>query len=136
MKSIAAVIVVLSCVAAPTFAGPIRESAARQTPAPAAPDAKPKAMVRKNPDLYWGGIAMAGIGGWMLGTGLGQQHTIVCGGGSTLVACEETGANKGMLIGVGAGVMGAGIVLSAIGGQKVAVSPTRQGVLVRSRLTF
>jgi hypothetical protein len=124
MNTILCVALASSLIASSAVAGPIRESAARQTPAPAAPDAKPKQMERRNADLYWGGIAMAGIGGWMLGTGLGQQHTIVCGGGSTLVACEESGANKGMLIGVGAGVMGAGIVLSAIGGKKVAVSPT------------
>lgn len=137
MKRLIAVVMCVVCMAPAVFAaGPVETSAASALTQQVQDTNKPK-MERKNPELYWGGIAMAGIGGWVLGWGLGTpQKSVTCFGGFSVVSCAESGGNRGMLIGVGAAVMSAGVVMGAIGGKKVAVSPTLGGFRVSSTASF
>jgi hypothetical protein len=83
----------------------------------------------RNPDLYWSGVVMAGLGGWTLGMGLGTKHQVTCAAIFSIVTCEETGANRSALLGVGAALIGTGAVLGAYGGKRVTIAPSLRGVV-------
>jgi hypothetical protein len=110
--------------AAPAFAQQVQDGTTKKTE-------------RKNPEMYWTGVGVSAIGGFMIGWGLGEKETVTCGGTFYVVSCEQTGAHKGMYIGVGAALVGAGAALSILGGKRVTVAPTRGGgVVVQSRVKF
>lgn len=95
-----------------------------------APEQKPP---RRSPGMYWGGAALAGVGGAILGWAIPMQHEITCNGFGSFVTCLETGTNKGALLGAGAALMASGMAISIIGGQRVSVAPSRRGVTASYR---
>ena len=84
---------------------------------------------RRNAEMYWGGLMLSGLGGFTLGYALTMQHDVTCVNFGAFVTCQETGANRGALIGIGAVAIGAGWALSGYGGKRVAVAPTRNGIV-------
>ena len=126
------VVVAALCLAltTPAFAqqdGPIARTAATQQPA-----AQPIPKTRmKNSGMYVGGLVLSGVGGFMLGRGIVMEKGAVCAGGFGIVACEEVGSSKNLLILGGAALAGTGILLVALGGKRVSVSPSLSGVTVR-----
>ena len=113
---------------------PIRDAAARVV----APEVSAPALVRQNPELYWGGNVVAAIGGGMLGWGLGMgDATVACTAGRTVI-CTETNGNRALWIGGGAALAAAGIAMAAIGGKRVlpAVTFRPHGLAVTHRLQF
>jgi F0F1-type ATP synthase membrane subunit c/vacuolar-type H+-ATPase subunit K len=91
---------------------------------------------RQNSDLFWGGVAMAAIGGAMLGHGIAMSDPTVTCSGYYAITCSESGGNRLAWLGVGAAVAGAGFVMGAIGGKRVAIVPSRNGVQVLSTVKF
>lgn len=119
----------------------VASSASAQTLVPASPLAASIAAAstqpvvvrteRRNPEMYWGGLMLSGMGGFTLGYALTMQHDVTCVNFGTVVTCQETGANRGALIGVGVAAIGAGWALTGYGGKRVAVAPTRNGIVGR-----
>jgi len=126
-----AIVVVLHTLPAFAQSGPIARQATVLASASAAPAAAPKTRM-KNSGMYVGGIAVAGLGGGLLGYGLSMEHGAVCLG-LYFIACEEYGANKTMYILSGAALAGAGITLSYLGSRRVEVAPAPSltGAIVR-----
>ena len=125
---------VVLCVglAAPSLAAePIRFDAALAALQAAAPAPKPP---RRNDELYWGGVVMSALGGYLFGSGLGMgPHQVTCTGFGSFASCSETGGNRGMFLGIGAAVMGSGRVMAAVGGKRVTVAPSLTGAQVSVR---
>jgi hypothetical protein len=97
----------------------------------AQPPAPPKTALR-SAELMVAGWVLAGAGGWLLGTGLGETPSVTCVGLYGVVTCQETGSNRGLLIGAGAGLAGAGVALAAYGAHRITITPTvTAGVLGR-----
>jgi len=102
------------------------------------------AQERANPNLYWSGLVVAGLGGGVLGWGLGSpERSVACVSRASVVTCQETGVNKMAWIGAGGGLMVGGVVMSAIGGkhvpraaQNITVAPRLHGLSVTKRITF
>ena len=114
---------------------PLHDAVAR---AVAQQPARP-ATVRANSDLYWGGAVLAGIGGWLLGTGLGMGPASVSCSVARDVTCTEINGNRALYLGSGAALAAAGIVMSAIGGKRVpapTVAWTPHGLAVSQRVGF
>lgn len=122
------------CASTVFAAGPLETSAIAA--AQQVKDGPKPTLERKNPDEYWTGVGLMGVGGFMIGWGLGQSDTVTCGGGVYLFTCTETGAHKGLYIGAGAGILGAGAALAVMGGKRVAVSPARGGVMLSTTARF
>ena len=118
--------------ATPAFAqGPIATSAAAQT-ARATQTATAVRTERRSTELFVTGLALEFMGGFMLGDGLRMQHEVTCLNLGAFVSCQETGAEKGLFIGLGAAGIAGGYAL-ATWGKRVTVAPMRNGILGRVR---
>lgn len=84
----------------------------------------------KNSGMWVGGLVMSGVGGYMLGYGLAVKQETICAGAGNLVYCEEYGKNKVTLIAGGAGFAALGIWLAHVGGERVSVAPSLDGIRV------
>lgn len=121
--------------AAPLAAGPLVRSATQQVTR-AAQTATMRPPMR-SPEMFWGGVAMAGVGGFLLGRGLVRQpETVSCVSVYAVASCEQTGGSKTPYILGGLGIAGAGFVLTAIGGHRMTVAPTSKGLGLQARLHF
>jgi len=123
MKCIATV-VCLSLFALPAVADerPIAAAVASTTfqAAPAPPKTRMKSV-----GLYATGIALAGVGGYMLGYGLAMESGASCFVDYYGYAyCEEIGKNRNLYIGAGAALSAAGLWMGYAGSRRVTVAPT------------
>lgn len=130
-STLVAVVLMLSLAGPAAAQGPIAVSASKAL----AQEAKPVEVKtkRRSDALFWGGEVMSGVGGFMLGYGLVMKHDVSCVVLFGIVACEETGANKNMLIGTGAALTAGGLAMSFYGGKRFAVAPSRNGIVGRLR---
>ena len=112
--------------------GPIMKSAkalAAQQPATERPP-------RRNPALYWSGVALAAVGVGIFGWGVASKHIITCDALSGIVSCTEPGGHQGALIGIGSAAMSTGVAMSALGGKRVSVAPSARGIGAVGTITF
>lgn len=84
----------------------------------------------KNSGMYVGGLVMSGVGGYMLGYGLSLKQETVCATSRNVIYCEEYGKNKVALITGGAGIAALGFWLAHVGGERVSVAPSLDGIRV------
>jgi hypothetical protein len=132
MKRIALALII-TLVASTAFAeGPILSSADRL----AQQVTDRSKMERQNPEMYYAGLSVLGLGAFMIGWGLGEQTSVTCGGGAFLVSCTETGGNKGLFIGTGAALAGGGALLAALGGKKIPVKASLHGITFEKNFSF
>ena len=75
--------------------------------------------------------------GWGLGMGDAVEQCTVAGRAPfTVVTCTQYGQDRAMYLAVGGGLMATGIIMSAIGGKRVAITPTLGGVRVLGKVSF
>ena len=130
-------IALVACLALPgavAAQSPIHTSIDRAVAQQAAPPG------RQHWDLYWSGIALVSLGGGMLAWGIDMRdQTATCpSSGPGSVSC--TNNHRGLWIGGGVAIAGAGVALAAIGRKRVRALPTVEfkpsGLALTQRVTF
>ena len=134
MKKLIVALVVIAMLAPPSVvtAETLAESVQRAARALASAQGPAPARTRmNNSGMYVGGLVLSGAGGFLLGRGIATKRETLCYGSGGATYCEEFGSNKNALIFGGAAMAGAGIWLASVGGRRVSVSPSLNGVAVR-----